>query len=292
MNKIYAVDPGAPNGYKELVSLMRLFGPTEGRFIYELPSSWADHALKALADAPDFGRKRASEILKRRCKAFIKVSCPAKEGRSWLDSAKHLKPCAGVLMAERSCSGVISIDEALYSVGRLSSGRGSHVPRTADALTDVSGIILKISPHIVLVDRYLFLLVENGWPEHDRYAPVLRKIVKLASESGVEIFDVYTSARRLEKNHGVERSKFEMCLARLQEDVGATNIQLSARFLEDLPRRADAVRQHGRYLLGVGCGMQFDHGFDVDLRGGFNHVHWLDYEELEPLLERYKLPSY
>ena len=40
MNEIYAVDPAAPKDGEELMNLVRLFGPTEGRFLYDFPCEW------------------------------------------------------------------------------------------------------------------------------------------------------------------------------------------------------------------------------------------------------------
>jgi hypothetical protein len=46
---------------------------------------------------------------------------------------------------------------------------------------------------------------------------------------------------------------------------------------------------HGRYLLSIHGGLQFDQGFEEGNKAP-NHVHWLSTPELEPLLKRF-LPS-
>ena len=67
----------------------------------------------------------------------------------------------------------------------------------------------------------------------------------------------------------------------------ASKLTLEYRLLDTY----NGAKQHARYLLGTGCGLQFDHGFDAASDTSLNHVHWLSATEVRPLLKKFNLPD-
>jgi hypothetical protein len=292
MNEIYAVDPAAPEDARELMHLVRLFGPTEGRFLYDFPSHWRTEALALIEREPEVMKQRATALLHRRRRAFVDPERHVPLRGTWSEAACMLQPRDG-LIGPRGCPPTaLPIDVALYDESALTDSRGKHVLRTPRGLREAAQMLFRISPRIVLVDPYLRLsyLDGGGLRRADRrFKPVLLELLRAAASARTEIMEIFVSKRSSE---GESENDFADRLDRLKAEAGAAALQLQYGVLEediaDLPGR----RQHARYLLGIGSGLHFDHGFDSTDDGSLNHVHWLSESELRPLLLRFGLPDF
>lgn len=289
MNEIYAVDPAAPEDAKELMHLVSLFGPTEGRFLYDFPCHWRTEALALIEREPEVMKQRVKALLHRRRRALVDPERHVPLRGTWSEAACGLQPCEG-LIGPRGCPPTaMPIDVALYE---LPDSRGDHVPRTPRGLTSAAHMLFRVSPRIVLVDPYLRLSYVDGEGrrrDDRRFKPVLLELLRVAASERTEIMEIFVSRRSSE---GESEIDFADRLDRLKTEAGAATLQLQYGVLEediaDLPGR----RQHARYLLGIGSGLHFDHGFDSTDDGSLNHVHWLSESELRPLLSRFGLPDF
>lgn len=291
MNEIYAVDPAAPEDAKELMHLVSLFGPTEGRFLYDFPCNWRTEALALIEREPEVMKQRVMALLHRRRRALVDPERHVPLRGTWSEAACRLQPREG-LIGPRGCPPTaMSIDVALYE-SALPDSRGQHVPRTPRDLTSAAHMLFRISPRIVLVDPYLRLsFIDAGGRRRDdrRFKPVVLELLRAAASEGTEIMEIFVSRRSAE---GESEADFAERLDRLKSEAGAASLKLDYGVLEEDVVDLPGKRQHARYLLGIGSGLHFDHGFDSSDDGSLNHVHWLSDSELRPLLLRFGLPDF
>lgn len=292
MNDLYAVDPAAPAGSSELITLLSKFGPTEGRFIVKFPEQWVVAVREALASESEISRARALSWLHRRRHAVIARNLPRSDSKTWAEGAAHL-PGLKARIAGRGCPPTcLPIDDALYSPDALPDSRGALIPRTVKAYVDAAWPIFVVSPKVVLVDPYLKLtfIDRRGRPRFDRrYRDVVSALINEAiRHRRTEVFRLYVS-RAVAMSGEADPEAFKTELMRVVTDTNATrpslDLELEVGIIEeDLPDK-----QHARYLLGTGCGLHFDYGFDTSDDGSMNHVTWLGEAVLRPLLERFDL---
>lgn len=280
MNELYGVDPAAPAGAEELTTLIQKFGPNEGRFIIDFPGDWLTYAKARLESAPPLQRERALKCLLRFRHALIDTDARFHSSTPWAENAMTLKGVIG-LIGPRGCSaGLMPIDRALYEFDALPDSRGDHVPRSPVSYVRASWPLFAISPKIVLVDWY-FRLREARW----------RKVLLALLAEARKRRKVTTVCLYVSREHALvddsAGARFKIGLREIAEEAGAINLTVEYRLLDT----RNGNKQHARYLLGTGCGLQFDHGFDAPSDGSLNHVHWLSSTEVRPLLKKFNLPD-
>lgn len=291
MNDLYGVDPEAPAGASELITLLRLFGPTEGRFIAGFPDEWISHVRTALEEEPQVNRERALTWLIRRRHAVLPTDRRFFANRPWGENISQIKDLVTGLVGTRDCPATLMpIDKFLYDVDSLADARGGHVPRNAAEYVKATWPLLAISPKVVLVDRYFRLRVSDGTgrPKVARQRKVLQELLAEAQRRRkVSVFCVQVDPK-VALFGDPDGRQFEIDLQAVADAANATRVTLEYGLLDS----ATEGPQHGRYLLGAGCGIQFDHGFDTDNGGQSNHLHWLSSSEVQPLLWRFDLPDF
>ena len=281
MNELYSVDPAAPAGAEELITLIQKFGPNEGRFIVDFPGDWLTHVRAQLESIPDIQRARAEACLRRFRHALITTDRRFRSSWPWAENAVTLKDDAAGLTGPRGCSaGLMPIDQALYEVDALPDSRGDHVRRNPASYVRASWPLFAISPKIVLVDWY-FQLREPRWRN-----VLLALLAEARRRRKVTTFCLHVS-----REHALDRdsdgSRFKSELRKIAEEAGAPDLTIE----HELMGEGNKTKQHARYLLGTGCGLQFDHGFDAASDTPLNHVHWLSTTEVRPLLKKFNLPD-
>jgi len=291
MNELYGVDPAASAGAEELSTLIQKFGPSEGRFIVDFPGDWLTHAKAQLDSVPPMQRKRALACLWRFRHALIDTDRRFHSSRSWAENAVTLKDFATGLIGPRGCSaGLMPIDQALYEFDALPDSRGDHVPRNPASYVKASWPLFAISPKVVLVDWYFRLCFRNAAgnirPDQRR-----RKVLLELLKEARRLRKVTTLCLQVSGEHALvgdsEGSRFESDLRKIAEEAGSPDLVIEYGLMDE----DDEAKQHARYLLGTGCGLHFDHGFDAPSDASRNHVHWLSATELRPLLKKFNLPD-
>jgi hypothetical protein len=61
MNDLYGIDPQAPNNLRDLSGLLRLFGPSDGRFIADFPMAWRIELRDHMRSLSDLNQKAVEE---------------------------------------------------------------------------------------------------------------------------------------------------------------------------------------------------------------------------------------
>lgn len=291
MNELYGVDPAAPAGAEELITLIQKFGPNEGRFIFDFPGDWLTHVKAQLESVAPIQRERALACLWRFRHALINTDLRFHSSKPWAENAVTLKNDATGLIGPRGCSaGLMSIDRALYDIDALPDSRGDHVSRNPASYVKASWPLFAISPKVVLVDWYFRLRFRNnaGYIQADQRR---RKVLLALLAKARQLRKVTTVCMYISREHALvgdsDGSCFKSDLRKLAEEVGAPNLTLEYRLLD----ANSGEKQHARYLLGTGCGLHFDHGFDAPADASLNHVHWLSATEVRPLLKKFDLPD-
>lgn len=290
MNELYGVDPAAPAGAEELITLIQKFGPNEGRFIVDFPGDWLEYVRAQLESVPPIQRARALACLRRFRHALIDTNLRFNSSWPWAENAVTLRDLANGLIGPRGCSAALMpIDRALYELDALPDSRGDHVARNPASYVKTSWPLLAISPKVVLVDWYFRLHFRNsvGNIQTDRRRKVLLELLKEARRRR----KVTTLCMHVSREHALvgdsEGSRFKSDLRKIAEEAGAPDLIIEYDLLDE----DNETKQHARYLLGTGCGLQFDHGFDAPAGASLNHVHWLSATEVRPLLKKFNLPD-
>lgn len=275
MNEKYAIDPAAPDSARDLKILLDQFGLQTGRFIARYPSDWDQFVRDKFREAPPIEKQRITELFARRKTVSLPCEAPFKRvipwGKNVLELA-HKRLFARVIGQDGNEFGFESLGQVLYDEAHsLPSGQGCHIEMQAQHYSRCSSPLFAFSSRILLVDPFF-------WLPNARRARVLKALLREAATYGVcEEFELVVSTKTV-PNQANARSSFELELERLKSHAEAADVEVTYRVLDDAG--------HGRYLLSVHGGIQFDHGFDEHSERS-NHVHWLSKPELEPLLARF-----
>ncbi|MFO1268967.1 MAG: hypothetical protein U1F67_20745 [Rubrivivax sp.] len=284
MNERYAVDPASPASARELKLLLDLFGFETGRFLSCLPQDWPRRVTEHLRALSDLERARAVELLRRRHGALLPLGAALlRYVEPWASSAAAAlarRLVDGVVAGNANAHGWPSVEQVLFDEScALPSGRGAHVPMRASAYADCARPLLLASAEVVLVDRFFSLRDRNGQMCRRR-VPVLEALIRAAEASQVcEGIRLVLSQDALEQRANSGTS-LEGDLESVLAAAGSKRVSIEYDVRDDLG--------HGRYLLSMHGGLQFDQGFEEHVRGSSrNHVHWLSAPELGPLLDQY-----
>lgn len=285
MNDIYGMDPCTPNNLKDLSDLIKIFGPSEGRFIADFPMGWSgevhDH-MRKVSDLSQFAMVEAWLRIGRH--AVLPVKAKFKNSLPWQENAIALKAEVVKLIgpAGRPANIVQPIDYLLIDPDAFPDSRGDHLPRTSTAYVKAVRPILLGSPKIVLVDPYFSLRFKDkntGVWRDDRRCKFIELLLKEAVIARkVECFEIFTdTTKSVDTNTSLEH------LRRIADAAGAHSMHLQVC---ELDKRLSTDR-HARYFLGMASGLHFDHGFDISDDGSTNHVEWIGKTALTPLLNRF-----
>lgn len=286
MNDLYGVDPKAPSSVSELSSLVRLFSPSEGRFIADFPMGWTTEVREHMSSLSDLCRMATVEAwIQLGGHAILPTKQPYKSSLTWAENATYIRGDVVKLIgpSEKSKNPIEPLDHALMDPNAFRDSRSGLIPRTANAYAEVARPILLRSRKVVLIDPYLTFRCKpvgsSGWRD-DRRRNVVKTMLKIAHQGKfLECFEIFYVPE-----NNVEGAEFlDEDLNALADEIGFTNLQVAAR-----PIRKEAnTKQHARYLLGLKSGLHFDHGFDTNEDGSTNHVEWMSSSVLVPLLDKF-----
>lgn len=286
MNDLIGIDPKAPGSLRDLCDLVRLFSPSEGRFIADFPMEWQGELREHLRSLSDLGAMAADEAIKNRlAHAVLPTVIRFRPGMSWSENAISLRNDVFKLIGASGTPGnlVEPIDKVLSDPDSFPDSSGALIERTPEAYVAAARPILMVSRKVVLVDPFLTLKFQpdsRGTWLPDRRRKVLVRLMREAVKwKQVEAFEIFYSPSKTGRDLDSQGADME----NVAKEVGAARIAVKVHTLD----RNESDKQHARYLLGLRNGLHFDHGFDVASDGSKNHVDWVSKAVLKPLLDRF-----
>jgi len=286
MNDLIGIDPKAPGSLRDITDLLRIFGPSEGRFIVDFPMEWQQDLREHLRTFSDLGTMVADEVIKHRlAHAVLPTNVRFRSNMSWPENAMYLRSEVFKLVGPSGKPGnlVEPIDVVLSDPNAFPDASGAFVDRTPEAYLTAARPILMVSRKVVLVDPFFTLKFQSdargGWVPDRRRKVLLQFMLEAVKWRQVEAFEVFYSPSKTGRSIDAQRLDFQG----VANEIGASRIAVDVHSLD----RNEADKQHGRYLLGLRNGLHFDHGFDVANDGSKNHVEWVGSSVLRTLLEKF-----
>lgn len=291
MNELYAVDPQAPESAQQLSALMAMFGPQQGRFILDPDGHWLDVARRLCESLPALARARALENLARSHRSTLRTDLPMSASADFSAVAAALEGRVRGLIGKAGQSPAIqALDQVLAFEQSLVGGNETQAPRTADATVHAAWPLLAQSPKVVMIDARLQL---RAWSAADeagaaRYRRVVQAVLAEAlKRQRTMVFELHVLAAKAMEGDP-RGTVFMDDFLELLAQAGASRIEPQVGLL---PAVKDDTHRGG-YLLGAGCGLHFERGFDTQSDGSLHTIRWLNGTELAPLLERFDLPDF
>jgi hypothetical protein len=284
MNEIYAIDPRAPEDFKDVKFMLEKFGMKEGRFIGKYPSDWIEMIIENSANVTDLDRSRLVRILDLHKNEMIDIEADFIRSRDWLDNASKQK------INSNKFSKVLATDPNPFNLESLrsflwdekSSGnasRGAHIPMQVGTYIAAVRPLFMLCAEVHLADPF-FQLRRDGINIDRGRTFLLKEFLRTADDSKkCESFIIHFAREKFMKESEQERL-VEKDLNHIISDMGIKSVQIGFDLKNNMP--------HGRYIFSAKGGLQFDHGFEPKM-GKTNHVHWLSQKELEPLFAFYDL---
>lgn len=282
MNERYALDPGAPLDARELKLLMDQFGLSTGRFLARYPEHWPALLLQRLQAVSEMDRQRAVELLQRRKGCLMPAAGHFDVGRAWANNAAVAAERDDIFDAvigqRENRFGWPSPERVLYEDDHaLPPGQGAHVPMRAARYSELARPLFQTAAEVILVDPYFTVHDKQGRRCRRRW-PVLQSLLKAADAAdSCQCLRLVLERGQIEATAGTV-ARLEEALSRALEEASISRIELDYEVRDSVG--------HGRYLISIHGGLQFDHGFEEQTHAK-NHLHWLTTPELEPLLERF-----
>ncbi len=285
MNDLIGIDPQSPSCLRDISDILRLFSPSEGRFIADFPLEWTGEFRQHLRSLSDLGAMAADEAIKNRlAHAVLPTSVRFQSGLSWAQNAELLRGKVTQLIGPVGSSSktVVPIDKAFSDPDSFRDSSGAMIDRTAESYVDAARPILMLSRKVVLVDPFFVLNFTdlNGTTRPDRRRRVLLQLMQEAVKwRQVEAFEIYYSPIKTGRKLISQQADFEG----VARESDAARIVLRVHSLD----QSTTDKQHARYFLGLRNALHFDHGFDVANDGSKNHVEWVSQSVLKALLNRF-----
>jgi hypothetical protein len=286
-NARYGLDPSTPQDRRDLCELIRVFAPSEGRFIAEYPAlAWREAFLSHARSLGDSQHHRAQEALQRLRHALLtETEATAwRSAWSWAENASTLKERLGWadLLGPPGSPATVKIFQELWE-RPLPTSRGALIPMTARAYVEAARPLLLTSHKLILVDKF-FSPVEASWAKRRRVLVELLRALRKGSK--VRYLEIRNSSKGEEKSEC--QTEFDRCN---EEAETCKFIEIAIEPIEPTRKSGTGITAHARYLLGNHGGLRFEHGFveHYPSRGApaLNDVQWLDMTVWAELWEHY-----
>lgn len=283
MNDRYGVDPQTPSSRRDLADLLRLFDPSEGRFVVEYPDDWCARLRHHVSAWSDLDRKRAEEAVTLLRRVLLPNMRRYDDQKRWAENASVLtaqERVRSLIGPAGSPANVVALPDLMEEAHPLPNAREALVPRDVRHYLEIAEPIFRTSRKVVVIDRF-FHLLNKGGGLHRRHQ-VLDQFLTEADRCGVRAFHLVVDPVEVFSETDPKGVRYLDELNRIRSRLKGVALTFSPR--------TDCC--HARYLLGNDSGLQFDHGFDVDdhLQRDSrqpNHVHWLTGDILRRLHQEY-----
>lgn len=287
MNDMIGIDPKAPCSLRDLSDLLRLFSPSEGRFIANFPMFWQNQLHEHFRSLSDLEQSAVVEAIRNRlAHAILPTKVQYRPEMSWSENAVNLRSIVSKLVGPAGMPRnlVEPIDQVLRDLDSFPDASEALINRTPEAYVAAARPILMVSRKVVLVDRYFTLKywseVRGTWLPDRRRKVLVRMMQEAVKWKQVEAFEIYYSPKRTGFSLRSQEDEFEG----IATETEAAHIAIRVNSLDPGDAKDE---EHARYLFGLKSGLRFDHGFDVASDGSKNHVSWMGNSVLSVLLDKY-----
>ena len=283
MNDRYGVDPQTPSSRRDLADLLRLFDPSEGRFVVEYPDDWQDRLRQHVSAWSDLDRKRAEEAVTLMRRVLLPNMRRYDDQKRWAENASVLtaqERVRSLIGPAGSPANVKAFPDLMETPQPLPSAREAFISRDAEHYLEIAKPIFRTSLKVVLIDKFFCLHDAGG--NLDGRKKVLESFLTEAEGGRVKAFHLVVDEATVCSKNDPKGERYLGELDRLRTQLKRVTLTLSSR--------TDCC--HARYLIGNHSGLQFDHGFEVEGKSwnGLrkpNHVHWLTREIIDRLHRDY-----
>ena len=284
MNELFAIDPDSPQDGKDVMAMLERFGMSKGRFIALYPDDWVSLLSKHALYLQGLERSRFIRLLDVHRDAFLSAGEHYSRAKPWIENALAMK------QSRANVTKVLGKDPNKFKVDTLQrflwdsdedteASRGAHIPMMARDYRIAARPLFQQSTEVHLADPF-FSLRRSPAERDQRRCAVLTELFSEANQSSrCEEFVLHFKRDKLKAEEKQEKE--------LIEDIGFVSGRSGANRLRVRFDLHDEMT-HGRYIFSIKGGLQFDHGFDQDVRKT-NHVHWLSAAELAPIHRMYGL---
>ena len=244
------------------------FGIGSPRVISRFPKSWKKRVHDAweaseTEDGGQVARRRMEELIQRLSEVMVERRWAVWDSeRSWLENAVDQGVPFHAVLAQHNSTGdprILVADELDESVPRWTAPQGRAVPRTADAIAEAVGSMLRIATNVVFIDPYFA-------PHRQRFVRVIAACIgasrrgRVAGTARIRIF----SSDDDERNGTYENFEAD-CRKRLPRNFPAGQ-EITIRRLGE---RKGGEKLHNRYILtelgGVSFGVGLDEAEDLSM---------------------------
>ena len=236
------------------------FGIGSPRLISRFPKGWKKRVWDAwkaseVENGGEIARRRMETLIQHLSEVMVERRRPVWDSeRSWLENAVDQRVPFHAILARHNPTGdrrILVGDELDESVPRWTAPHGRTVPRTAEAIAEAVGSMLRIATNVVFVDPY--------------FAPDRKSFVKVVAEcmgagwteraAGPARVRIFSSDR--EENGTFKHFETE-CRRRLPREFPAGQEVVICR----LRKRTGGDRLHNRYILTELGGVAFGVGLE------------------------------
>lgn len=263
------------------------FGLGSLRIVSRYPKRWKRLVWRAWerlqTGDTEIDHARMTELIEHLSEAMVRrTNTVVNPDHGWLDDTtkEHQRVPFHAILARRNLAGhagILTADDLDERTPLWTIPRGVTIPRTAAAIADAVGNMLRIATEIAFVDPYFA-------PHHERFRNVLEACLRacLRQRVGAPPRIRILSA---DKN-GAEETFFREECGRYLPGVIPADLTVTIRRLRE---RQDGERLHNRYVLTELGGVSFGVGLDeaVAATGATDDLHVLDRGQYEERWRQY-----
>lgn len=257
MNELFAADPATCADSRDLMLLLKSFGPCAGRYLANYPIDW-DRRLKDRLEAlGELEGAKVRTLLRRAHEStslITRTQLPWREDIDWLGNANPLLSSKPIIF-----SGLIanrSIPPSVHQLHELelSPTAEERIAATANEYVRISKVLLLLSPEIALIDPFLNPLKRS-------YSSVLRAFLETVAKGKCQKISIWARASTVfgTKDAEVIKSDLNSALRLMAQQAALRHGCEVEMFLVEDEQKRD--KMHARYLLSIKGGIRFDQGF-------------------------------
>lgn len=282
----YALDPWCLSEWETFIRLVEQFGIPYGRLISQFPKSWPKMVHETCRNFTFRQRQIMGDKLKNLKRlALVKSGRPYDSDRAWKENAveqHYANPFHAIITKsnEENLEFILIANDIIAETHLWDVKREASIPRTVDDLGISIGPLLKMSNHILFVDK-------NFEPATSRWQQTLKRFIEISLAGRVSTVSFEYHLQYDHKNPMTMEDFQGYCERSLSRIIPAgAEIYL---FRWDIIPKGEGI--HARYVLTERGGVRIDWGLDTGSDGQTTDITLLDDSLWKKRWEEYHEPS-